>query len=409
VSEAGSPLPSERRLALVPPREPAPRLGLRVRRVFAVLLPLAMLCAAALVLLSPTAEVPSVEAGQQAQALLAQVDAAPDTYAAHTIAVRALDLASRAAASAPATYSPLVQQIAARLDQIDRVVPVEPVVSVRLGPGAANVVDLAAADTAIYTFDPVEATVRMFSIDGLEQAPTPQSLLMSRGAPVGARHLATPVAMQYIQASDPAQGELVVIDDARTIVQRAHDGSISTQALPSSGAWQRLGALGSGPGGRLFVLDSGTRRLLGYTATAQQLADPPRLLLGGASGLDDAAWQHVAEVVSVGDLYLRMDDGEIRRFDAAGNTLSFDARPPDGPLTGVTGIAADRSGGLYLADPAHARIVQTGADGTFVRQLRAAALAGVRELQSSPDGGRLYALVPAGVLALDVPRTDMTE
>jgi hypothetical protein len=66
-------------------------------------------------------------------------------------------------------------------------------------------------------------------------------------------------------------------------------------------------------------------------------------------------------------------------------------------------MAADRAGGLYLADPAGARIVHAAADGSFVRQLRDPALAGVRQIQSSPDGRRLFGLVAGGVLVFDVP------
>ncbi|MBV9171814.1 MAG: hypothetical protein JOZ81_17215 [Chloroflexi bacterium] len=407
VSEAGSPVPADPRLKLVSMQRQAPLSGRkRIRRLLALALPLAILCAAALVVLSRTAEVPSIEAGQRAQDLLAQVDGAPDIYAAHSVAANALNLASRAATTAPDTYSPLLEQVAQKLDGVDRVVPVDPAVAVRLGPGAANVVDLAAADDAIYTLDPVEATVRTFAADSLEQVPTQQTVLVSRGATVGARRLATPIAMEYLPLADSREGELVVVDEGRTVVQRASDGSISTQALPSSGTWQQLGALGAGSDGALFVLDSSARRLLAYSSAGQQLADPPRLMLNGGSALDDVGWQHVAEVASVKDLYLRLDDGHVRRFDQTGQPLRYDVQAPDGPLTAVTAMAPDRSGGLYLADPTHARIVQTTADGGFVRQLRAAALTGVRVLQSSPDGHRLYALVPAGVLAFDAPASE---
>ena len=69
----------------------------------------------------------------------------------------------------------------------------------------------------------------------------------------------------------------------------------------------------------------------------------------------------------------------------------------------VSAIASDRSGGLYLADPSDARVVQVSLDGEVLRQLRAPALAGVRAIDVSLDGHRLYALVASGVLVADIP------
>jgi hypothetical protein len=66
-------------------------------------------------------------------------------------------------------------------------------------------------------------------------------------------------------------------------------------------------------------------------------------------------------------------------------------------------MTPDRSGGLYLADPVNARVVHTTADGTVLRELHDPALAGVRQIQSSPDGHRLFGLVASGVLVFDTP------
>jgi hypothetical protein len=232
---------------------------------------------------------------------------------------------------------------------------------------------------------------------------------MRKGAPVGARRLATPVAIEYVPRSAGAPGTLVVVDDARTVVQLGQDGAISTRTLPSSAAWRELGALGTDSEGGLYVLDSAAQRLLEYPRAGERLEDPPQLLFDAQALPGDTAWQRMAEVLPLQDLYVRTDEGSVRRLDRAGHSLAYDVQPPDRPLAEVTGIAADRTGGLFLADPRNARVLQTTADGGFVRQLRHPMLAGVRELQSSPDGARLYALIPSGVLVLDVPPADRFE
>jgi hypothetical protein len=75
----------------------------------------------------------------------------------------------------------------------------------------------------------------------------------------------------------------------------------------------------------------------------------------------------------------------------------------DSRSTPVSAIAADRNSGVFMADPLDARVVQTTLDGTVVRQLRSPALAGVRAIDISLDGRRLYALVATGVLVADIP------
>ena len=130
----------------------------------------------------------------------------------------------------------------------------------------------------------------------------------------------------------------------------------------------------------------------------QRLVDPPSPLIDGRDDLE-----HVAEVVPLDDIYLRLDNGSVHRLGRDGQEVEFDVWAPDGRLGAVTAIAADQRGGLFLADAARGRIVQVTADGRFVRQLRDPALGGVRQVQTSPDGRRVYGLVTAGILAFDVP------
>jgi len=364
------------------------------------LLGLALLAGTVAAALGPSAEPTPLDTVRQARALLAEAEQTSDMYEAHSLAASALDLAHKAAGP-----TDLVDQAAETLDRVDRVVPVTPVMAARLGPSGVNVVDLAVGDDAIYTLDVVEGSVRAFRSDGRDQPPTPDTLVARAGTPIGPgdRRLAVPVAIEFLGDAGPTHGPLIIVDQARSVVQVVHDRELSIRPLPGSAAWRELGALGSDTAGDLYVLDSGARRLLRYAFVGQRAVDPPRVLLDDTAqpGL---AFNRVSKIL--GDpaaVVLRMDDSTLHRFDAQGNRQQIVVLPPDGRQNPVAAFTGDRAGGLYLADPAHARILHARADGTFVRQFRDPALAGVREIQSSPDGQRLYGLVASGVLVFDVP------
>jgi hypothetical protein len=288
-----------------------------------------------------------------------------------------------------------------------RVTSVTPQMAIRLGPASANVADMAVGDAAVYTLDVAEGSVRAFTLDGLEQRPTAQTLLAHSGTSVNGigRQLALPVAIEYVPAAANAPGSLAIVDQLRAVVQVGSDRSLSAHVLPTSDTWQELGALGSGTAGELLFLDSGARQLLAYPTDNRAVDDTPRLLVDAAS-TPKLPWERVAQVVNTGEsLVVRLDDGSVRRLDSAGADQvlaphSSDAAPV---MSGTSAMAPDRAGGLYLADPASARVVQTDLSGTVLRELRSPALAGVRAMDVSLDGRRLYALIDSGVLVVDIP------
>ena len=148
-------------------------------------------------------------------------------------------------------------------------------------PSAANVVDLAVGDAALYTLDVAEGAVRAFTLDALEQRPTPETLLARAGTSIDAlgSQLTLPIAIEYLPGPPREPGSLAIVDQSRAVVQVARDRSLSAQALPTSARWQELGALGSGAAGELLFLDSGSREVLDYPALDQRVVDTPRLIL----------------------------------------------------------------------------------------------------------------------------------
>jgi hypothetical protein len=384
--------PRRRSVPPGPPREVPKARRPGWRRWLAAVLPLLLVAAGALVALSPSGQPSHLTLRLQAESVLAEALNVGDLYQAHTLASTAFEAGRRAADLAPIADDDLVARAAQALEKIDRVYAVQPRLVVRLGPTGGNVVDLAVSEDRLFTLDVVEGAVRGFDASATEQWPTPETLVVRKGAAIGSRFLDTPVAIQYVG------GALTIVDRARTIAQLSSSGALSARPLAGSASWQRLGALGTDAQGNLYVLDSGAHRLLEYAAASQKLVDPPSPLLDARPDMEGAA-----EILPLHDIYVRMAEGSVRRLGRDGQELGFEVRPPDGRLSAITALASDRGGGLYLADPQHARVLHTTAEGAFIRQLRDPALAGVRQLQTSPDGHRLYGLVAAGVLAFDVP------
>jgi hypothetical protein len=286
-----------------------------------------------------------------------------------------------------------------------RVDAITPRMAVRLGPSAANVVDLAVGNDALYTLDVAEASVRVFALDGLGQQPTTSTLLATAGMPVDAlgHHLGTPVAIEYLDQP----GALAIIDQDRSVVEVGADRSLTLRTVPTSTGWQQLGALGSDPAGHLLFLDSGARQILEYPALSDQTLDPPRLLVDGSLA-PRVPLERIAELVGVevgvgvgvgesDSLVARFDDGSVQRLDTSA------VAQPVGIASSITSIATDRGSGLYLADPANQRILHTALDGTILQELRDPALGDVRDIETSLDGRRLFGIVASGVLVFDIP------
>ena len=257
---------------------------------------------------------------------------------------------------------------------------VTPHVAVRLGPSAANVEDMVVGASALYTLDVAEGAVHAFALDALDQQPNPETVLAHDGVPVAIEYLA------------PA-GTLAIVDQSRSVTQIGPDGNSTTEVLPSGAGWQALGALGAGDTGDLLLVDGRAHRLLAYPVVGGGLVDAPAALIEGGS----LPFERVAQVFRVADsVVVRLDDGSVHRIGPGGTDQMLTPQP-------ISAMASDRSGGLFLADPLAARIVQTRLDGTVLRELQAPALAGVRAIDVSLDGQRLYALVQSGILVIDVP------
>ena len=268
---------------------------------------------------------------------------------------------------------------------------------VSLGNQVSNVVDLAVSRDAVYTLDVAEGAVRGFELSADDQLPTPDTLVLGRGTPVGGRRLDAPVAIEYVQGGG-ASG-LVVVDRARGVVQ-VQRGTTTLRPLASSRGWQRLASLASDEQGNLYVVDSQARQLLVYPGAAEGLVDPPRVALDADASVP---LEHALSLLPLDDFFVLLDDGRVARFDRQGQPRPFELNAPGGRVGPIASLAHDGSGGLYLADPEHERVVQTTVDGGFVRQLRGSSLAGLRALHPGMDYQYLYGLAADGIIDLALP------
>jgi hypothetical protein len=379
-----------------PTRHTRPYAGL-VRRLVPAFLGLTLLSTLGASPFNPMGESRNASLARQATALIQQAEESTDLYEAHALATNARDLAEQVATSEPSDHGALVDRSATVLDEIDHVTRVSPRLLVRLGSASADVVDMAVSADTLYTLDTAEGCIRGFNLNSLEQVPTPETVVLRAGSLVGGRPLEAPVAIEYVRG--PGEGALTVVDRSRRVIQ-LKGGAASVRPLSSSHAWQQLAGLASDGQGNLYVLDQQPEhlQLLVYPSAGARLADPPRVLLDPQAGLPEAA----TELLPLQDLFMIRDDGQVARYDRQGKPLPFEPIAPDGPLSHVVSVAPDNADGLFLADPDQGRIVETAADGTFVRQLQADDLAGVRSLHLSPDGRVLYGLGREGILAVDL-------
>jgi hypothetical protein len=318
------------------------------------------------------------------------------------VALAALTIVANPPHLADEAPTRMAQMLALPLDRVDRVTPA---MAVRLGPSASSVVDLAAGDEALYTLDVSEGSVRAFALDALDQQPTPDTLLVKTGAPLGSsgRRLATPVAIEYLEGSSAQGGVLAVVDQARSVIQIDRDRRLSVRSIPSSASWQAFGALGSDAAGHLFFVDSASQRLFEYPPLTQRVPDAPGLVLDATSA-PNLPFEHVVQVLGTPDAVVaRLDDGSVHLLSTDGSDQLLRLRRSDARPANVRSMAADRVGEVETADAANARVLQVTLDGTVVRELRDPTLAGVRQIQASLDSRRLYGLVAAGVMVFDIP------
>jgi len=146
--------------------------------------------------------------------------------------------------------------------------------------------------------------------------------------------------------------------------------------------------------GRIYVTDAALHRLQRYERDGRWLGE------SGALGSEAGEMRFPGSVVALGAVGVGVLDRENRRvvaFDLFGRrigTVLDLAHPAVEGRTGrvdPVGLAADRGGALYVADPARERVLVFDASGVFLRTIggfgtRAGQFRGLRGLALTPRG-----------------------
>jgi hypothetical protein len=174
----------------------------------------------------------------------------------------------------------------------------------------------------------------------------------------------------------------------------------------------RLGSLPAGEParigsyeGRLYVLDPVGEQIWRYVPDGDTYPTAPESYFGGSlpAPLGDAI-----DMTIDGNIYILYSDGVIRKF-LAGEAQPFEVTgmPDESDLRGAVAIAADPSGRgrqLYVADPAHRRVVRLSPSGEFEVQYRAPDSFGALEALALDDtASRLYTISEGQLYVAPLP------
>jgi len=194
--------------------------------------------------------------------------------------------------------------------------------------------------------------------------------------------------------STPALGTsaLFILDKQAHVLEYEPAAGLKSFPTADNSAWRNPVAM-TGYLGRLYLLDSGTNRILRYVLTNIGYDGSPTDYLPAETGANLAG---AIDLAIDGNVYVLHADGKISKY-SEGAAVAFPQKNLDEPLKEpscivVTG-SMDESGSVYVADTGNGRIVQFSKAGEFVRQLRsrdAGYMAALRGLFVDEAAKKLY-------------------
>jgi hypothetical protein len=293
------------------------------------------------------------------------------------------------------------------------IVMLDPVQVHDLGPGDAPR-QILVRGQMVLVLDPADGWVveLMLSADNqLQDAGTDPPVLVRTGQEIAHEVVGSLVDLAWADLSGGrhTSGVVILEDDGYTI---AFDPSWSGANGEPRLVRARLGSLPAGQParvgsyeGRLYVLDPAGEQIWRYAPDGDTYPTAPESYFGGSlpAPLADAV-----DMAIDGNIYLLYEDGTIRKF-LAGEAQPFDVTglPDASDLSGAVAIAADPSGRgreLYVADPAHERVVRLSPSGEFQVQYRAPEGFGALEALAVDDtASRLYTISEGQLFVAPLP------
>ncbi len=283
-----------------------------------------------------------------------------------------------------ASLQVLIQE---RLDEVNRVVPVDqvetvlrfegvvtqPIVPDALAVGADRLWVMDSALGRVLTIDPAG----IFGVQEVYRA----------GQRYGDAEAGAPVGIAW----DSIAGRLVILDADRSLFAVTRDDDPVELRFRDADELATIDAIAV-HAGSLYVLDAGGGEVWRYLPTGSGFDSERSALLGTAS-LGGARALHVAADIFV------LDAESLRRFEGSREGVE-QLQGIDRALNAPVGLAADREA-IYIADRGGRRIVVGDPGGAFLRQHTHPDFTDLRGVALGPGGDVLYVLTGLGIMSFE--------
>jgi hypothetical protein len=323
---------------------------------------------------------------QQAQASWLLANSAADATESRTLLLSAqssLETLLQRRPSRPEAVN-LRVQVVARLDEMDTVKRIPALTELTSYPAGADLSRVVVQGPHVFVLDRAGGAVYHHQLDADQTALTAASrdaVLVRRGQQVGSIVAGDLVDMAWVgvdAGTVRARPSLVILESGGSLLEYVPDtDQLAVLALGGDDVRQFPKWVGSNAG-RLYLIDTGANKVWRYAPTPDGYAGAPDDWL--TTPVDFAG----AVDAAVGDgIYLLYSDARVQKL-VGGAPVDYQASGGNTPLSGPRALSTyppDDTESVYIADDGNARIVQTGSDGSFIRQYRLA-------LEAAPSGNQ---------------------
>jgi len=223
---------------------------------------------------------------------------------------------------------------------------------------------------------------RVVALPLVEPAAEP-FVVLQEGDVVGLARAGRPMHIVWAQGLT----SLLILDGERQLfAYQAAEGVGRPLSIRGAHEWGSVDALAYA-GGNLYVLDLEANQVWRYLPTEGGFDSERSGLLSGVD-LEGAVGLAVS-----GDLFILMEDGQVRRFED-GQERPFPLAGIDQALLSPASLVTlPASGRLMVADRGNKRLVSLSADGTFLRQVVSPQFTDLRAVAADEPATLLYVLV----------------
>ena len=193
-------------------------------------------------------------------------------------------------------------------------------------------------------------------------------------------------------------GRLLILDTERKLFELRPGATPLPVPLRRTNTWASVSAIATYDG-NLYVLDPVGNQVHRYLPAAEGFDSEPEPILASGAALTGA----IDFVIDV-DIYVAFSDGRLSRF-IGGQPGEFPVGGIDRAITAANDIAIlPTAEELFIADTGNKRVVVSGTDGAFRRQLVANALTDISAIGLDATGAQLYVIVGDQLLTAPIVR-----